>query len=60
MLAGFISLGLVAFFSQPYLTSKFAKRNGRDPKKWFLIGCALPVIATFILFFLPDLTEAKA
>ena len=32
---------------------------GRNPNKWFLIGLVLPVIATLILFFLPDLSEQE-
>lgn len=55
----FISMGLLALFSIPLITATFASRMGRNPKKWFLIGIVLPVIATFILFFLPDLSEKK-
>jgi len=29
---------------------------GINPKVWFLIGLVLPGIASFILFFLPDLS----
>ncbi|HEY6162865.1 MAG TPA: hypothetical protein VI112_16670 [Bacteroidia bacterium] len=53
----FISLGLTILFSIPLITASFAKRMGRSPVKWFLIGTLLPVIAVFILFFLPDLSE---
>ena len=55
----FISLGLLMLFSIPLVTATFAKRMGRDPKIWFVIGVLLPVIATFILFFLEDLSEKK-
>jgi Na+/melibiose symporter-like transporter len=55
--AMFIMLGLTVLFSLPLITASFAKRMGRNPKKWFLIGILLPAIATFILFFLPDLSE---
>ena len=55
----FISIGIIIFLSIPIITSRFANRMGRDPKKWFLIGILLPVIATFILYFLPDLSEPK-
>ncbi|MGZ3932510.1 MAG: hypothetical protein ACXVP0_14545 [Bacteroidia bacterium] len=55
----FISLGLSIFFSQPIITYFFAKRMGRNPKKWFLIGMLLPGIASFIVFCLPDLSEEK-
>lgn len=54
MIANF---GLLLLFAVPYITSRFAKRMGRDPKVWFVISLFLPVIATFILFFLPDLSE---
>jgi Na+/melibiose symporter-like transporter len=53
----FISMGLLALFSIPLITATFANRLGRNPKKWFLIGILLPVIATIILFFLPDLSD---
>jgi Na+/melibiose symporter-like transporter len=53
----FISMGIMFLLSIPLITSRMAKRLGRDPKKWFLIGIILPVIATFILFLLPDLSE---
>ncbi len=48
------SIGLLFLFSVPIITSKLAVRLGRSGKKWFLIGLALPVVATIILFFLPD------
>lgn len=52
-----MSLGLMFLLSIPIITSRLAKRMGRDPKIWFLIGILLPVIATFIVLFLPDLSE---
>ena len=55
----FISLGILCMLSIPIITSKFAKRMGRNPKTWFLIGILLPVIATFILFLLPDKSEEE-
>jgi len=55
--ATFISIGIIVLLCIPIITSRFAKRMGRDPKIWFLIGIVLPVIATFILFFLPDKSE---
>ena len=57
--AFFISLGLLALFSIPLITASFANRMGRNPIKLFFIGLVLPVIATFILFFLPDLSEKE-
>lgn len=53
----FIAFGLTILFSIPLITAMFAKRMGRNPKLWFVIGLILPVIASFILFFLPDLSE---
>jgi Na+/melibiose symporter-like transporter len=53
------SFGMSLLLSIPLITSRLAKRMGRNPKKWFLIGLALPIIATLILFFLPDLSERK-
>lgn len=55
----FISMGIMFMLSIPIITSRFAKRMGRDPRKWFFIGLVLPVIATFILFLLPDLSEEE-
>lgn len=55
----FISMGLLVLFSIPLITASFAKRMGRNPKKWFFIGLILPVIASFILFFLPDLSDKE-
>lgn len=53
----FISIGIMFFLSIPIITPRLANRLGRNPKKWFFIGLVLPVIATFILFLLPDLSE---
>ena len=55
----FIMFGLTVMFSLPLITASFAKRMGRNPLKWFLIGILLPGIATFIVFFLPDLSEEQ-
>ncbi len=55
----FFSLGMSILLSQPIITSLFARRCGRSPLKWFFIGLVLPGIATFILFFLRDLSEEK-
>lgn len=57
--AFFIMLGITALLSIPLITASFAKRMGRNPVKWFFIGLILPVIASFILFFLPDLSESE-
>jgi hypothetical protein len=53
----FISIGILFLFSIPIITSRLAKRMGRNPILWFFIGLCLPVIATFILFLLPDRSE---
>jgi Na+/melibiose symporter-like transporter len=55
----FFSLGILFLLSIPIITSRLAKRLGRDPKTWFLIGLLLPVIATFILCLLPDKSEEQ-
>ena len=57
--AFFIMLGITTLLSIPLITASFAKRMGRNPTKWFFIGLMLPVIASFILFFLPDLSESE-
>ncbi|MBA3970968.1 MAG: hypothetical protein H0X46_02285 [Bacteroidetes bacterium] len=56
---GFMSLGVLFLMALPLITSRFAKRMGRNPKTWFLIGIVLRVISKFILLFLPDLSEEK-
>lgn len=56
VVAFFISLGLVMLLCIPLVTATFAKRMGRSPEKWFIIGILLPVIAIFILFFIEDRT----
>ena len=53
----FVSLGILFLLSIPIITSRLAKRLGRNPLLWFFLGLFLPVIATFILFLLPDLTK---
>jgi MFS family permease len=55
----FISLGIICMLSIPIITARLANRLGRNPWIWFFIGILLPVIATFILFFLPDLSEKE-
>lgn len=58
--AFFILMGITAMLSIPLITAFFSNRMGRSPIKWFFIGLILPVIASFILFFLPDLSENKS
>ena len=55
----FISLGILFLLSIPIITSRLARRLGRSPLLWFFLGLVFPVIATFILFLLPDLSEQK-
>ena len=55
----FFSIGMLFLFSIPIITSRMAKRMGRDPRKWFLFGLLLPVISTAILFCLKDLSEEQ-
>jgi hypothetical protein len=58
-IAIFMSMGILFLLSIPIITSRLANRMGRNPKIWFAIGLLLPVIATFILFLLPDKSEIK-
>ena len=37
----------------PLISGFFAKSRGRRFWVWFLIGCVLPFVSMFILFFLP-------
>lgn len=55
----FISMGILFLLSIPIITSRMAKRLGRDPRAWFFMGLLLPVISSFILFLLPDKSEAQ-
>lgn len=55
----FIGMGLTVLLMLPIITFFFAKRMGRNPKVWFLIGCVLPGIASVILFILPDLSDTE-
>jgi hypothetical protein len=50
----FIAMGIGFFLLLPYITSRLALRQGRDPKRWFIAGFFLPLIATLILFLLPE------
>jgi MFS family permease len=50
----FALMAIGLFLMPPFIAGKFATRTGRPFWKWFWIGCALPFIAFFILFFLPD------
>ena len=52
-----ILFGVGLFLSIPYITGRLAKRLGRKFWSWFFIGTILPVIATIILCFLPDLSD---
>jgi MFS family permease len=53
----FFSIGLFFLLSIPIITARLANRMGRNPWLWFFVGLVLPVIATFILFLLPDKSE---
>jgi hypothetical protein len=58
--AMFFSLGMLVFLSIPLITGSFARRMGRSFTKWFFISMILPVVATLLLFFLPDISEERA
>ena len=55
----FASVGILLLLSIPFITASFAQRMGRSFVKWFFISMIIPVIATIILFFLPDLSEKE-
>jgi hypothetical protein len=54
-----IFLAFVLSLLFAWLTSHFAKKQGRDPIIWFLIGLVLGVFGLFILFLLPNKNEEK-
>jgi MFS family permease len=54
------SIGFFVVFGIPLTTALFARRMGRRPWLWFLIGILLPVIATFVIFLLPDLSDSES
>lgn len=55
----FFSIGILFLLSISIITAGLARQMGRNVKVWFVIGLLLPVIATFILVLLPDLSEKK-
>jgi hypothetical protein len=56
----FISLGFLFLLSIPIITSRLAKRLGRNPVLWFFLGLFFPVLATFVLFFMRDRSNPKS
>jgi GYF domain 2 len=53
----FISITLLLFFS--FLSAYIAKRRGRDPVAWFMIGVLLGIFAPILLMILKPL-DSKA
>lgn len=49
----FLSLALVLFFA--FLSAYLAKRRGRDPVAWFMLGLLLGVFAPILLMILKPL-----
>jgi hypothetical protein len=49
-----VALILFVVFGLPLITAFFARSMNRPFWIWFGIGCVLPIISVFILFFLPD------
>ncbi|MDQ3108904.1 MAG: hypothetical protein M3R17_03325 [Bacteroidota bacterium] len=47
-------------FFVPLTSAFFACSLGRSFWKWFAIGCVLPLVSVFILWFLPEIKEKKA
>jgi RsiW-degrading membrane proteinase PrsW (M82 family) len=56
MVASFVTM---LFLGLPTLTYFYAKQQGRNPWRWFIIGIFLPGFATIILSFLPNLSEKE-
>lgn len=48
--------GSILFFV-PLTSAFFARSLGRPFWMWFGIGCILPIISIFILWFLPEVKE---
>lgn len=42
------------------VTSFYAKRNGKNPYLWFLLGTLLGVVGIFFLFFMPKAKRKEA
>jgi hypothetical protein len=51
-------LGSILFFV-PLTTAFFARSLGRSFWKWFAIGCVLPLVSVFILWFLPEVKQKE-
>jgi hypothetical protein len=52
-------IALLILFSVPMITGSYARTKGRRYWVWFFISMVLPLIATFIISALPDLSENK-
>ena len=52
MIVDAIIVGLLFYFTFPLLTGYCAYQYGRSFGIWFAVGCVLPVISFFILFFM--------
>ncbi|MEO5643846.1 MAG: hypothetical protein ABIS12_10995 [Bacteroidia bacterium] len=46
-------------FFVPLTSAFFARSLGRSFWTWFAIGCVLPFISVFILWFLPEIKNEK-
>ena len=57
MIVDAIIVGLIFYFMFPLLTGYCAFQYGRSFGVWFAVGCVLPVISFFILFFLISWNE---
>jgi len=44
--------GIISFV--PLITAFFARSQGRPFWKWYAVGCVLPLVSVFILFFLDE------
>jgi hypothetical protein len=46
-------------FCVPLTSAFFARSLGRSFWKWFAIGCVLPLVSVFILWFLPEVKQGE-
>ncbi len=57
MIVDAILAGLIFYLMFPLLTGYCAGQYGRSFGAWFALGCVLPIISFFILFFLISWNE---
>ena len=50
----YIPLYIISWLTLGWLSSRMARRRGRNPAIWFFLGVVLGVIALIVLYFLPQ------